>query len=138
LKNIYILDACAVIAVLAGEKGAENVKKIVQDAIDGKIIVKINQINLMEVYYHICKIYNQEEANKVIDKIKEFPIEIINGLNENVFKEAGRIKAKYKIPLGDSIAVAECINNNGILVTSDHDDFTIFEKEKIIKINWFR
>ena len=59
MKNIYILDACAVIAVLAGEKGAENVKKIVQDAIDGKIIVKINQINLMEVYYHICKIYNQ-------------------------------------------------------------------------------
>ena len=138
MKNIYILDACAVIAVLAGEKGAENVKKIIQDAIDGKIIVKINQVNLLEIYYHVCKIYNQEEANKVLDKIKEFPIEIISGLNVNVFKEAGRIKAKYKIPLGDSIAVAECINNNGILVTSDHNDFIIFEKEKIIKINWFR
>ena len=138
MKEIYILDACALIALLAGEKGAENVKKIIQDAIDGQIIVKINKINLLEVYYHICKVYNQEEANKVINKIEEFPIEIINGLDGNVFREAGRIKANYKISLGDSIVVAECINNDGILITSDHDDFTIFEKEKLIKIYWFR
>jgi len=54
--NIYFLDACALIALLSGEKGAENVKNILQKAIDGKIIIKINQINFLEVYYHICKI----------------------------------------------------------------------------------
>ena len=51
MSNIYILDACALIALLAGEHGAENVKKIIQEAIDGKINIKINQINLLEVYY---------------------------------------------------------------------------------------
>jgi len=138
LSNIYILDACALIALLAGEHGAENVKKIIQEAIDGKINIKINQINLLEVYYKVCNVYDQNEANKTMIKIREFPIEIIIGLKDDVFNEAGRIKSKYKIPLGDSIAVAECIIGNGILVTSDHNDFEKIEKKENIKINWFR
>jgi predicted nucleic acid-binding protein len=132
------LDACALIALLAGEPGAESVKKIIQDAIDGKITVKINQINLLAVYYHVCGVYNQNEANTVIEKIKEFPIEIIIGLKEAVFNEAGRIKSKHKIPLGDSIAVAECIIGNATLVTSDHNDLEKIEKLENIKIDWFR
>jgi len=136
--DTYFLDACALIALLSGEKGAENVKSLIQKAIDGEIIVKINQINLLEVYYHICKIYDQNNANQAINKIKEFPIEIIKGLNDNVFNEAGRIKSKYKIPLGDSIVVAECIINNGILITSDYKDLARFEKDENIIINWFR
>jgi len=135
LKDIFILDACALIALLAGEHGAENVKKIIQCAIEEKVIVKINQINLLEVYYHVCNVYNQEEANKVIAKIRKFPIEIIVGLDENVFREAGRIKSQYKIPLGDSIVVAECIAGKGTLVTSDRNDLAIFEEAENIKIN---
>jgi predicted nucleic acid-binding protein len=132
------LDACALIALLAGEPGAENVKKIIQDAVDGDITVKINQINLLEVYYKVCNVYNQNEANRTMKKLKEFPIEIIIGLKEDVFNEAGRIKSKYKIPLGDSIAVAECIIGKGILVTSDHNDLEKIEKRESLKINWFR
>jgi predicted nucleic acid-binding protein len=138
LNETFILDACAIIALLAGESGAENVKKIIQDAVDRNITVKINQINLLEVYYKICNVYNQDEAKRTIKKLKEFPIEIIVGLNEEVFDEAGRIKSKYKIPLGDSIAVAECIIGKGILVTSDHNDIEKIEKKENLKINWFR
>ncbi|MDR2717190.1 MAG: PIN domain-containing protein [Treponema sp.] len=138
MSNVFILDACALIALLAGEPGAENVKKIIQDAVDGDITVKINQINLLEVYYKVCNVYNQNEANRTMKKLKEFPIEIIIGLKEDVFNEAGRIKSKYKIPLGDSIAVAECIIGKGILVTSDHNDLEKIEKRESLKINWFR
>jgi PIN domain nuclease of toxin-antitoxin system len=42
LNEIFILDACALIALLAGESGAENVKKIIQDAVDENVTVKIN------------------------------------------------------------------------------------------------
>jgi len=138
LSDTFILDACALIALLAGEPGAENVKKIIQDAVDGNVTVKINQINLLEVYYKICNVYNQDEANRTMKKIKEFPIEIIIGLREVVFNEAGRIKSKYKIPLGDSVAVAECIISKGILVTSDHNDLEKIEKKENLEINWFR
>jgi predicted nucleic acid-binding protein len=138
LSDTFILDACALIALLAGEHGAENVKKIIQDAVDGNITLKINQINLLEVYYKICNVYNQDEANRAIKKIKEFPIEIITELKDGVFNEAGKIKSKYKIPLGDAIAAAECIIGKGILVTSDHSDFEIIGKEESLKINWFK
>ena len=86
MNNIFILDACALIALLAGETGSEKVKDLVQQAIDEKIILKMNQINLLEVYYYICNVYNQDEANKALEKIKRFPIEIKNGLSEEKFQ----------------------------------------------------
>jgi predicted nucleic acid-binding protein len=138
LKNIFIFDACALIALLAAEDGSEKVRDLILDAIDGNILLKMNQVNLLEVYYYLCNVYNQDKANKAMEKIKKFPIEIINGLSEVKFKEAGRIKSIYKIPLGDSIAVAECIVEKGTLVTSDHNDFEKILKKEIIKINWFR
>jgi len=70
LSDTFILDACALIALLAGEPGAENVKKIIQDAVDGNTTVKINQINLLEVYYKVCNVYDQGEANRTIKKLK--------------------------------------------------------------------
>ena len=70
MSEIFILDACALIALLASEPGAENVKKIIQDAVDGNITVKINQINLLEVYYKVCNVYNQDEANRTMKKNK--------------------------------------------------------------------
>ena len=136
--NIYILDACALIAFLSGEKGAENVRIIMQNAIMGDIVLKINEINLLEVYYHAINFYDLTTANEILEEIKKYPIEIISGLRNDVFKEAGRIKSKYKIPLGDSIAVAECIAAEGTLVTSDYSDFGKIEKTENIKINWFR
>jgi predicted nucleic acid-binding protein len=138
LNDVFIVDACALIALLAGEPGGENVKKIVQDAVDGNTTVKINQINLLEVYYHVCNVYDQDGADKALEKIKEFPIEVIVGLKEEVFREAGRIKSKYKIPLGDSILAAECIVGKWILVTSDHTDFERIEEAENIKANWIR
>jgi hypothetical protein len=39
--------------------------------------------------------------------------EIIIGLKKEVFREAGRIKSKYKIPLGDTILVGNVLLENG-------------------------
>ena len=138
MSNVYFLDACALIAFLSGENGSDKIKLILQDALQKKVILRMNQINLLEVYYNTIKKYDQNTANKVLEEIGELPIEIIIGLKNDVLKEAGRIKAKYKIPLGDSIAVAECIVENGILVTSDHNDFEKVRKEENMTINWFR
>jgi len=138
LKSVFILDACALIALVAGETGIEKIKNIIRNAIAGNITLKINQINLLEVYYYAINFYDKDIANKTLEKIKKYPIEIIVGLSNDVFEEAGRIKSKYKIPLGDSIAAAECIVSKGILVTSDHKDFEKIENTENIKINWFR
>ena len=135
---MYIFDSCALIALLAGESGAEKVMDILQDAVDEKVTVKISHVNLLEVCYHVFRIYGQEEARRSLKKLREFPIEIITGMTDEVFDEAVRIKALYKIPLGDSILVAESIVKKGIIVTSDHGDLEKMEKAENIAIFWIR
>ena len=88
MNGVFVLDACALIALLAGEPGAEKVRDIINDAVDGNVTLKI--------------------------------------------------KSKYKIPLGDSIAGAESITGKGTLVTSDHTDFERLEISENVKIRWFR
>ena len=136
--NIFVLDACAMIALLSEEEGCDVVEELIQQAIYGNIKLKINQINLLEVYYDLLKVRNQIYANQIIEIVKEYPIDFIHGLSDNVFQEAGRLKANYKIPLGDAIAMAECIVQNATLVTSDRKDIEKVEKAENVKVNWFR
>jgi hypothetical protein len=37
--------------------GHDKVRVIIQEAIDGIATVKMNQINLLEIYYDVCKAY---------------------------------------------------------------------------------
>ena len=134
----YFLDACALIAFLLKEEGCENVKKTMIEADDEKIILKINQINLLEVYSHLYGNYGRDAANNALDKIRLLPIQIINELDEKVFKLAGRLKPQYTLSLGDSVVAAECMINNNTLITGDHKDFEPVKKVEKIKIDWFR
>jgi predicted nucleic acid-binding protein len=137
--SIFVLDACALIAYFAKENGAENVKAILKEAIDNtNTKIFMNKVNLLEVYYDVIKNYNKNEADKMLETVKEMPIEIIKELEDAVFKKAGHLKSKYKISLADSIALAENITRNGQLITSDHHEFETIEKNENIGIKWFR
>jgi PIN domain nuclease of toxin-antitoxin system len=65
--TFFVLDACALIAHFARENGADNVKNILKQAIDDENTkVYMNKINLLEVYYDVIKVYNEQEAKKCI------------------------------------------------------------------------
>jgi hypothetical protein len=59
-------------------------------------------------------------------------------LTDSVFNEAGRFKASYRISLADSIALAETIVSSGELLTADHHEFDVIEKQEEIKFHWIR
>jgi len=82
----YFLDACALIAFLLKEEGFENVKRIMIEADDEKIILKMNQVNLLEVYSHLYGNYGRDAANKALDKIKLLPIQIIHELDAPLYE----------------------------------------------------
>ncbi|MDR2509928.1 MAG: PIN domain-containing protein [Spirochaetaceae bacterium] len=66
--NIFVLDACALIAYFAKENGAENVKTILKEAIDNQDTkIFMSKVNLLEVYYDVIKNYNEQEANKMLE-----------------------------------------------------------------------
>ncbi|MDR2869371.1 MAG: PIN domain-containing protein [Deferribacteraceae bacterium] len=137
--NAFVLDACALIAYFAKEDGAENIKKIFERAIYSKdTVVLMNKINLLEVYYDVIKRYNEQEASRMLEIVAEMPIKIIHELDDTVFKMAGLLKSKYRISLADSIALAESITRNASLISSDHHEFDVIEKQEQIAIQWFR
>jgi PIN domain nuclease of toxin-antitoxin system len=137
--NIFILDACALIAYFGKEEGAETVKNILRNAIDDENTkVFINKINLLEVYYDVIKAYDDQEADKMLEIVTKMPIEIIVELRDDVFKKAGFLKSKYKISIADSIAIAEAIINKGSLITADHHEIGPVEMAEKINVTWFR
>ncbi len=66
------------------------------------------------------------------------PIDIVETLNDDVFKEAGRLKAKYKVSLADSIVLGEAIVRNAVVLTCDHHEFDIIEQQEHIQFDWIR
>jgi predicted nucleic acid-binding protein len=138
MNDFYIMDACALIASIAGEDGSENVHKILNAAYDGDIDIIMNKINVLEVYYDVYRTYGQEEAFKFLNDIKTIPIEINSEITDDLLKEAGRFKVTYKVSLADSIVLAEAKINNASVITADHHEFNIIEKIEDINFFWIR
>jgi predicted nucleic acid-binding protein len=135
--NLFILDACALLAVLGMEEGSATIRNLFQKTVDHQAILMMNKFNFLEVYYKIYKAYGKVEANNLADIMKQMPVLIKDTLTDDVLKEAGRLKSNYKISIADTIAIAEAKINNGVLVTSDYGMEPV-EKNENIKIFWFR
>jgi predicted nucleic acid-binding protein len=132
------MDACALIASIAGEDGAENVHKMLNAAFDGDISIVMNKENLLEVYYDIYRTYGLKNALKLLHDIKSIPIAINSEISDDLLKEAGRFKVTYKISLADSIVLAEGKTNNASIITADHHEFNIIEKAENMNFCWIR
>jgi len=134
----YVLDACALLAVLAGENGADNVKNIFREAVNRQAFLVMHKINFLEVYYRIYKIYGRIEADDLLKKMEQKPILIKAAITDDLLREAGRLKSKYRLSLADSIAVSESIIGKGSLVTADYHEIKPIEIAEKIDVTWFR
>jgi predicted nucleic acid-binding protein len=132
------MDACALIAFLADEEGADKVERILDDAKRGACKIFMNKINLLEVYYGIYREEGIEKAEEVLKSIQDLPLKIVSSLKSKIFKKAGRLKATYKISLADSIALAEASAKKARLITADHHEFDEVEKKEEINFCWIR
>ena len=57
MSDLYVFDACSLIAVLSNEEGADVVKILLQRAVDDEIKILMNKVNFLEVYYYVYKRY---------------------------------------------------------------------------------
>ena len=134
----YILDACALIAYLNDEDGAETVENIFHQTSNRQASVLMGTVNLLEVYYGTLREAGAYKANEVLKECRSLPIEIINGISDDVFKEAGRVKASYRISLADSLALGLALATGDFLLTADHHEFDVIEGKEPIKFVWIR
>ena len=135
---IYVLDACALIALFMKEKGLDKVKALLHDALTGQSTVYIHSINLIEVYYKFLRIFGKDKADLLLAEIYTHPINIVDIIDTTIFSETARLKAQYTIPLGDAIGLATSIKLGGSFVSADHSDLEQIEKAESVSIHWFR
>jgi PIN domain nuclease of toxin-antitoxin system len=137
MSNLYVLDACAMIALLKNETGANVVANAYKNAKDGNAKIIMNRVNLLEVYYGFYHAEGKDYAEKILSGIKQSIVSITD-FDETLFPVAGRLKASYRISLADSIALAQAIVMGGELLTSDHHEFDAIEGNEPIVFHWVR
>ena len=138
MSKVYVLDACALIALLSHEEGAEKVASVYKDTNINNAKIFMNVVNLLEVYYDFYRAYNKETADNMISQVEASAVNVITEIDKIILIEAGRLKATYKISLADSFALAQTKVIGGILVTSDHHEFDVIEDKEDISFLWIR
>jgi PIN domain nuclease of toxin-antitoxin system len=133
-----VLDACAMIAFFNNEEGADKVEELLWQGNQAPNSLFMHEINLLEIYYGVYRDESRELAEQTYVKILDLPIKVVRGLRKNVFKEAGRLKAAYRISLADSIALAEAKIRRIPLVTCDHHEFDPIQDKNELDFYWIR
>ena len=137
MSNLFVLDACALLAVSRNEKGADIVVDVYNQASKGEAKLFINRINLLEIYYDFYRYKGKDYADSFVNTIKCSEVHICE-FDEEIFTQAGRLKATYKISLADSIALAQAIVLKGSLLTCDHHEFDTIEGKEPLTFHWIR
>lgn len=117
-----VFDTESVLIYFLGEDGAEKVKDFFEDCTEGSKKGYMSLVNFTEFYYILCR-RDEDLAEKKIMNLQGFGIETV-GIEENeIWKEAARIKAKEAIPMGDSYAAATAEKLDAKLVIGKDEHF---------------
>lgn len=129
-----VFDACSLIAYFNSEKGADIVENLFTNKCDRYISV----INVFEVCYDLAKSTNLETGLEIYQDIQDLPIQIIDSIDKEQIEYAVYFKNKYKISVADSFVLGLAKKLDATVVTSDHHEFDVIEKEKQLDFHWLR
>jgi predicted nucleic acid-binding protein len=137
-KDIYVLDACALIAFFNDELGAVKIEHLFEKALHNEIEVFMLAVNLCEVYYDCLRAKDLTSAETLLQDVNQLPISIIREITDDLLKEAGRFKVDEKVSFADSFALAFARIKHGKLVTTDHHEFDEIDKKGSVEFYWLR
>ena len=127
----FVLDACAMIAFLRNEKGADVVTSLLLNE-----YCMAHAVNLCEVYYD-CLIRGDSvaTANELIADLRSLNLTFREDMDNQFWQMVASYKAKARksslqIPLADCFVISLAEREKATIVTSDHHEFDrIIEKE---------
>ncbi len=132
----FILDACSLIALFEGEKGYDTVSDLIWSP---RVTISVHSVNMIEVFYHFARKADEVTADTVLKDILSVGIEIFDEINPKLWKEAARLKTRYRpLSLADAIGVAYAKSIRGIFVTADHAELDSLDRAGVCKFFFFR
>jgi predicted nucleic acid-binding protein len=98
-------DSEAILAFYLGEKGGEIVRDHLQKVQNGDAEGYINVLNLTEIYYILHRV-NPEIAEEKQRNLRLYGLKVVPIKDDNLWREAAKIKSKHSISLADAFAAA--------------------------------
>lgn len=133
---IFVLDACAMIAWLSDEPGADAVDRAVRD-VNSQCIA--HAINLCEVYYDAVRNADEEHGKAILNDLQVVGVIERNDFDQAFWQEAGRLKAVHRrVSLADCCAIALTNRVGGTLLTSDHHELDAIATTGVCSIEFIR
>ncbi|MES2922349.1 MAG: PIN domain-containing protein [Verrucomicrobiota bacterium] len=134
-EPIVVLDACALIAFLNDEPGADVIALVLEEV----PAVEMAAINLLEIAYDTVRRTGQpSSATDVIDAVRQLPILIRWDIDQEIVEAAACFKTRFRISLADSVALALAATRNAPLATSDHHEFDSIGTAGEARFLWIR
>ncbi len=118
----YVFDTEAILKFYLGEDGAPKVLELLRHVRDKKVKGYINIINLTEFYYILYR-KNPEIAKQKVENLLSFGVVPHEIKDNDLWKEAGKLKTLHNIPLADAFAAATANHLKATLVAGKDADF---------------
>lgn len=133
---IFVLDACAMIAWLRDEPGADVLDRAVRNV---NVQCIAHAINLCEVYYDAVRNADEGYGKSVLNDLQAVGVIERNDFDRAFWQEAGRLKAVHrKVSLADCCAIALTNRVGGTLLTSDHHELDAIATTGVCSVTFIR
>ena len=131
----HCLDACAVIAYLRQEPGAEVLKELIEHP---NTFLTMHVCNLGEVYYDFFRADGIGAAQTAWANTLTLPLELRRDADDIFIQRVGVIKVTERVSFADAFALALSERLNLPLVTTDHHEFDPIEQKGHFRFLWLR
>jgi PIN domain nuclease of toxin-antitoxin system len=118
--QIYVRDACAMIAYLWGEAGGSKVSSILANSPEA---CYAHSVNLCEVYYQVLRRSDEATARQAISDLRKMGVIERSDIDETFWEKIARLKSQGRISIADCFCLALAMEVGGQLVTTDHHEF---------------
>jgi PIN domain nuclease of toxin-antitoxin system len=130
-----VLDASAIVAFLRSEPGAEIVKELL--IVDPPRCM-VHAVNLCEVYYGFLSRSDEAAAALAIETVRSIGVIVREDMDDAFWQQAGRYKARFRIPLADAFALSLADRFGAEVVTSDRGDFEPIAESGAYRVTFIR
>ncbi|KXA91277.1 hypothetical protein AKJ57_01790 [candidate division MSBL1 archaeon SCGC-AAA259A05] len=116
-----VFDTEPLLIFYLDEEGADVVEKELKKVKAGKNRGLLNVVNMTEFYYVIYR-RDPSAAEREVKDLKSWGVETVPIGDDEIWREAGRIKGEHAVPLGDAFSSATAnVKGEKLLVGEDED-----------------
>ncbi|HET9225604.1 MAG TPA: PIN domain-containing protein [Thermoanaerobaculia bacterium] len=131
----YVFDACAVIALLQKESGAEQVASLLEG--EGHRCL-VHSIQVCEIFYDRLRRGLGGGSESLESMLMAVGFEIVTDTRD-LWPTAGRLKAELRrVSLADCFAMALTLREGGSLVSTDHHELDPVQAAGLCPIHFVR